>query len=160
MSLIIVAASCGLSFSKGGSQVTVMVRVLDYRTGHPARGRRVAISTAPTIRNDHDWLISKTGKDGVALFKIKEPMPRLLRIDPEAGSFANWSCTQSDARFDLSGTLELATSQVLGQGVIGNFTNSPLCRHHVSLIPAAKPGVIRGLHSASKSVAEIPTIHA
>ena len=142
MNLIVVVASCGLSFSQGGSQVPVMARVLDYRSGHPARGRRVAISTAPAIRNDHDWVISKTGKDGVALFTIRDPMPKLLRIDAEAGSFANWSCTRSDARFDLSGALELETSQVLGQGVVGNFTNGPLCQHHVSSIPTAKPGVI------------------
>ena len=119
-----------------------MVRVLDYKSGHPARGRKVALSTAPVIRNDHDWVIAKTRKDGVALFTIKEPLPTILRIDPEAGSFPNFSCTQSDAQFDNSGVLELLTSQVLEHGIVGNFTNNPLCQHHVSSSPTAQPGVI------------------
>jgi len=142
ISLLVVLGNCGFLFSQRPSEVTAMIRVLDYKSGHPAKGRKVALSTAPIIRNDHDWVIAKTSKDGVALFTIKEPLPEIVRIDPEAGSFANWSCTQSDARFDFSGVLELATSQLLEQGVVGTFTSSPLCQHHVSSSPTAQPGVI------------------
>jgi len=128
-----------------------MIRVLDYKSGYPAKGRKVALSTAPIIRNDHDWMLAKTSKDGMALFTIKEPLPQLLRIDPEAGSFANWSCTQSDAELDVSGVrlevdfsgvLHLATSQVLQQGVVGRFTKNPLCQPHMFSIPPERPGVI------------------
>jgi hypothetical protein len=149
--LMVVLGNCGLSFSQGSSEVTVMIRVLDYKSGHPSKGRKVALSAAPIIRNDHDWVIAKTSKDGVASFAIKEPLPQLLRIDPEAGSFANWSCTQSDAELevsgvrlavDFSGVLHLATSQVLQQGVVGRFTKNPLCQPHTSSIPPERPGVI------------------
>ena len=120
-----------------------MIRVLDYRSGHPARVRKVALSTAPEIRSDSDWVIARTRKDGMAWFTIKEPMPQLLLIDPEAGSFANWSRTlSSDAQFDNSGVLELATSRVLHQGVVGRFTKHPLCQPHTSSIPPEQPGII------------------
>jgi hypothetical protein len=121
----------------------MMVQVLDYKSGHPARGRKVALGTASKIRRDHDWVTTRTSKDGMALFMIKEPMPPRLLIDPEAGSFASFSCTlSSDAQSDNSGVLELATSQVLQQGMVGRFTKNPLCQPHTSSTPPERPGVI------------------
>ena len=78
----------------------------------------------------------------MSLFTIKEPLPNVLRIDPEAGSFSNWSCTKSDAKFDFSGVLDLETSAVMQRGVVGDLTKHPLCQHRVSSTPTAQPGEI------------------
>lgn len=151
ISLLAALGSCGLSFSQRPSEVTVAVRVLDYKSGHPAKGRKVALSTAPVPENNRDWVIAKTKKGGVAWFTIREPLPTILWIDPEAGSSANFSCTQSDAELDLhgaryevhfSGVLHPATSRVLQQGIVGRFANNPLCQPHTSLIPPEQPRVI------------------
>jgi hypothetical protein len=151
VSLLAVLGSCGFSFSQRPSEVTVAVRVLDYKSGHPARGRKVAISTVLVPENNRDWVIAKTKKGGVALFTIREPLPIILWIDPEAGSSANFSCTRADAELDLhgvrnevhfSGVLHPATFQVLQRGIVGTFTNNPLCQPHTPLIPPQRPGVI------------------
>src|SRR5215469_10837138 len=142
ISLLVVLGTSRLSFAQP-SEVTVMIRVLDYKSGHPSRDRKVALSTAPEIRSDRDWVTAKTSKDGVASFTLKEPVLQHLLIDPQAGSLANWSRTlSSDAQFDNSGVLELATSQVLRQGIVGRFTKHPLCQPHTSSIPREHPGVI------------------
>jgi hypothetical protein len=150
--MLVLLGSCGLSFSQKPSEVTVMIRVLDYKSGHPARDRNVALSTVPINRNVHDWVIAKTRKDGVASFTIKTPLPAVLWVDPEAGSFRNFSCTQSDSELDFpggariqvdfSGVLHLATSEVLHQGIVGRFTKNPLCQPHMSSIPPEQPGII------------------
>src|SRR5215470_8511125 len=128
-----------------------MIKVLDYKSGHPARGRKVALSTVSGNRNDHDWVIRKTRKDGTAIFTVNEPLPTILWIDPEGGVPANFSCTQSDAELDFpgkrievdfSGVLHLATSQVVQQGVVGRFTKNPLCQPHTPSIPSEKPGLV------------------
>jgi hypothetical protein len=116
--------------------------VLDYRNGRPALGRKVGLLVAPANAKNDDWLVAKTGKDGVASFRITGPLPQTLRVDPVAGSFANWSCTRSGAKLDFWGVLDLETSEVVQRGVVGEFTNHPLCQHHTSANPAARPGEI------------------
>ena len=152
IAMLVLLGSCGLSFSQTPSEVAVTIRVLDYKTGHPARGRNVALSTVPTNRNFHDWVIAKTGKDGVASFTIKTPLPATLWIDPEAGSFRNFSCTQSDSELDFpngvriqvdfSGVLHLTTSEVLQQGIVGRFAKNPLCQPDTFSVPPEQPGII------------------
>jgi hypothetical protein len=140
VTFLVVAASYSPSFSQTPSEVRV--RVLDYRNALPARGRKVGLVVAPANAKNDNWLIAKTNRDGVASFRISGSLRQTLRVDPEAGSLANWSCTRSNAEFDFSGVLDLETSEVLQHGVVGELTNHPLCQHHTSSTLTARPGEI------------------
>ena len=140
--MLVVLEICGFGYAQNQREMAVIVLVLDYRSGHPVAGRPVALSLAAEIRKTDNWLIKKTDRNGVASFRIKVPPPEIFRVDPEAGSWAEWSCTQSYLGADFSGALELATSEVLNRGVVGDITHHPLCQPHVSSRPTAKPGII------------------
>lgn len=111
-SLLVVALSCGFSFAQDDLH-EVKVHVLDYRTGHPVKGWEVGLLS----------LTAKTEKDGVALFRIAGPLPPILSVNPEAGGWSEWSCTDFQS---------LQTTEVLQSGVEGKFLKHPLCREHVS----------------------------
>lgn len=128
-----VVASCDLAFSQIASDVRV--RVLDYRTGRPAGGRKVGLMIVPTNAKDGKWVVAMTGRDGVASFRILGALPQTLRVDPEAGVLANWSCTTRRV-------LDLSASDVLRRGFVGELTNHPFCRHHTSSTPVPRPGEI------------------
>jgi hypothetical protein len=114
-SLTIVAVTCGLCFSQAPSEVKV--RVLDYRTGHPAARWKVGL----LVRDN--WVVAKTAKDGVAMFRISEPLPQTVTIDPEAGSWSEWACSDKGI---------FQTSEVLQHGFGTGFLQHPLCRHHTA----------------------------
>jgi len=124
-SLIVVGVSCGLSFSQGPS--VVQVRVLDYKTGHPAKNWKVGLLIGS------NWLKAETAKDGFASFRISGPLPQSLTIDPEAGSWSDWGCSSKE---------NFQTSEVLQRGTIAEFSQHPLCQHHTVSTAAANPGEI------------------
>lgn len=90
--------------------------MLDYPNGRPARGRKVGLLISPANAKNDNWLVVKTRGDEVASFPITGPLPQTLYVDLEAASFANWSCTRSDAEFDFSRVLDLETSEILQRG--------------------------------------------
>lgn len=124
-SMIVVAVSCGLSFSQVLSEVKV--HVLDYRTGHPAKGWKIGLLIG------NSWIAGETAKDGLALFHLSEPIPQTLSIDPEAGGWSQWSCSDKGI---------FQTSEVLQHGVVTGFLQHPLCQHHTPLHPAPHAGEI------------------
>lgn len=122
--LMVAVWSCGFAFSQSVSEVRVLV--LDYRTGNARKGWRVGLLVGS------DWQLARTGKDGVALFSIGKIFPKTLKIDAEAGSWSEWSCTNEQS---------FETSEVLERGTVARLLSHPLCRNHTSSIPAL-PGVV------------------
>ncbi|HWY70029.1 MAG TPA: hypothetical protein VNX88_15265 [Terriglobales bacterium] len=125
-SLLVAAVSCGLSFAQARSDVRVLVLnyrtdvrvlVLNYRTGHPVKGWEVGLHTGT------GWVVGRTAKTGEAVFRIFDPVPQTLSIDPEAGGWSAWSCTQE---------YSFQTSEVLQTGIAGKVFNHPFCRTHIS----------------------------
>ena len=132
ITFLVVAASCNLALSQAAFDVRV--RVLDYRNGRPTPGRKVGLLIGPADLRDSKWLVAKTDRNGVASFRFTGVLPQTLSVDPEGGVLANWSCTK--------GMVDLATSDVLQRGLIGEFTDHPFCQHHNSVNPLAQPGEI------------------
>src|SRR5215467_4586265 len=64
----------------------VRVRVLDYRTGRPVQRHTVGLllpDSEGQIRNDSPTLLAKTGRDGIAAFRISKPLPLSIWVLPE-----------------------------------------------------------------------------
>ena len=115
----------GLSFSQVSSEV--QVRVLDYRTGQPAKHWKVGILAG------NDWLKAETATDGLASFRISGPLPQTLSVDPEAGSWSEWGCSDKGI---------FQTSEVLQRGAVTGFLQDPLCQHHTLSTAIGHPGEI------------------
>lgn len=124
-SLLIVAACCSFSFPQSLDQVKV--RVLDYRTGKPAKQWEVRLLTG------NRSLVAVTAKDGAALFPTTGPLPDTLSVDPEAGSWSQWSCADRWI---------FRTSDVLQHGVVAGFLQHPLCRQHMTSTATTVAGEI------------------
>ncbi len=125
MVLLFAVGTCACSFSQSVSEVKV--RVLDYRTGHPKKGWRVGLLLG------EDWQSGRTGKDGIALFRVQTILPKTLSIDAEAGSWSEWSCTNQQS-FD--------TSEVLQGGMVAPLLSHPLCRQPTASIPTIQAGEV------------------
>lgn len=123
--LLVIAVSCGLSFSQ--SRTKLEVRVLDNRTGHPVNGWKVGLLAG------NSWMVTRTAKTGEAAFSIPDPVPPTLGIDPEAGGWSEWSCTLKSS---------FQTAEVWQTGVVGKLLAHPLCRNHIALTAAAHAGEI------------------
>jgi hypothetical protein len=117
------------SFCWAQTTTEVRVRVLDYRTGHPAEGRTIGLLDSVPRRH---WLIARTGRDGVATFHLSSSLPQTLTIDPEV-TLSYWSCSRQQ---------EFGTSEVLQHGVVGDFEDHPLCKDHTSSVGVALAGEI------------------
>ena len=91
------------------------MRVLNYKTGHPMKGWEVGLIGKNEV-------IARTGKDGVAVFRMTDSLPDVVQINPEAGSWSHWSCIDIRDEFDVAVVLE--------QGAIGRFLSHPLCQPH------------------------------
>jgi hypothetical protein len=61
--------------------------------------------------------IENLGKDGRALFQVKEPLPPKVMLDTD--SLPDWNCTT---------TWQLATDEILQRGVLGAYKSDPECR--------------------------------
>jgi hypothetical protein len=121
--------STGFSVCWAQATTELRVRVLDYKTGRPAKGRSVGLLDNAAI---HHWLLAKTDKDGVATFHLSNSLPQILTIDPEV-TLANWSCSKHH---------EFGTSEVLQHGMVGDFDDHPLCKGHTYSVAVARPGEI------------------
>lgn len=124
-SIVVVVMTCGFSFSQTASDLKV--RVLDWKNGRPVAGWKVGL-----LAGDK-WLVTKTAKDGVASFRVAEPMPQKLTIDGEAGSWSEWSCSANG---------EFETSEVLQHGVVTGILHHPLCQRNTASTSAAHTGEI------------------
>jgi hypothetical protein len=130
--LLVAIASC-ICYSQVESQVRV--RVLDYKTGRPVQRHTVGLllpDDEGEIRNNSRTLLAKTGRDGIAVFRITKPLPPRIWVSPEH-SMGDWSCTA---------TQDFRTSDVFRVGVVGAFENHPLCKHHTTLSATAEPGEV------------------
>lgn len=125
VSLMLMIASCSFSFSQAATDVKI--RVLDYKTGKAVKRWKIELFTGDKA------FPSKTAKDGIALFQVPKPLPRTLSVNPEAGWWDQWSCTD---------TREFQTSEVLQAGVVGKISDNRLCHRHATSTATAKPGEI------------------
>jgi hypothetical protein len=73
INLLIVLGSYGLSFSQKPSAVTVMIRVLDYKSGRPVKHHRIGLLLG-SVADRRDWthhIVKKTTcSDGTAVFEL------------------------------------------------------------------------------------------
>jgi hypothetical protein len=123
-----VLSSIGSNVCWAQAATEVRVRVLDYRTGLPVKGRLVGLESAAIGQ----WSVATTDKDGVATFQLSNPLPQVLTIDSEV-TLANWSCTERR---------EFQTSEVLERGIVGGFEDHQLCKVHTPTLAVAQPGEI------------------
>ena len=128
----LLATGAPLSRSESSaSTAQIRIRALDYKTGRPLKGHRIAIwlsdSTGQIQYHESEKLIRSTDKDGRAIFEIKEPLPPQVMVDTD--SLPDWNC---------SATWQLTTSEILQRGIVGQYTSDPKCRKKASP-PAASP---------------------
>jgi hypothetical protein len=115
--------------------IEIRVLLLDYKSGRPVKGREVALSwfdSAGQRSNEWTYLESKTGTDGIALFRFEHTPPpefwvTLLRM-------GDWSCNSSDY---------FSTSDVVSKGVASRFAaDTHLCKDKPFDYPSPPPGQI------------------
>ena len=110
----------------------IRVRAMDYKTGRPVKGHRIAIllsdSTGHITPHQSEELIRSTDKDGRAVFQIKEPLPPKVSLD--TNSLPDWNC---------SATWALSTNEILQHGIVGQYTFDPKWCKKNSSLPAASP---------------------
>ncbi len=125
--------ACILCQGESSSQtLEIRVRAMDYKTGRPVKGHRIAIllsdSAGQITPHQSEELIGSTDKDGRAVFQVKEPLPPKVSVD--TNSMPDWNC---------SATWGLSTSEILQHGIVGQYTLDPRwCKKKRSL-PAASP---------------------
>jgi hypothetical protein len=110
----------------------IRVQLLDYKTGHPVRGRHILLTLANANGKyalDAVPLEGKTGADGAATFRFKtERAPRIWVVTPD-----DFECSEPRPRgYD--------TDAIIQQGIIGNIVGVQLCRHHTSTLQETHPG--------------------
>lgn len=106
----------------------VQVLVLDYKTGRPVKGREVEMILPDAKGDIYDHspqIFKKTGKNGIAVFRISSPLP------PQLWAMAQFPCTRRQA---------FETSEVLQRGIIGDHADFALCKNPTSLPATTQPG--------------------
>ena len=111
--------------------VKIRVRALDYKTGRPLKGHRIAMwlsdTTGQIQPHKSEKLIQSTSSDGGAIFNVKEPLPPKMTIDTD--SLQDWNC---------AATWRVATSEILQRGIVGQYTPDAECSEKKSP-PATSP---------------------
>jgi hypothetical protein len=111
---------------------SVRVRLLDYKTGRPLKGRYVQLTLSDPSGNygpDAVLLKGKTGADGVVVFRPKAiPSPRV-----DVVTLDDMPCTAPE---------EFATDVIVQQGIVGTQADVPFCKPHTSPIPNPRPGEV------------------
>jgi hypothetical protein len=132
---LMVLIGLGSSLCWSQALAEVRARVLDYKTGRPVQGRTVGLllpDDKGEIHNDSMTMLAKTGRDGVAVFHVRQRLPASLWILPER-QMADWSCTKRQ---------QFGTTEVLKHGTVGDLADSPFCEHHTSATATAQPGEV------------------
>jgi hypothetical protein len=108
----------------------IRVRLLDYKTGRPLKGRHVWLTMSD---RDGEYrttvaLEGKTAADGAAAFLFKTvPPPRILVVTPD-----DYECTEPEPA-------GFSTEAIVHYGIVGNLTDVPLCKPHTSEFPNRRP---------------------
>ena len=114
----------------------IRVRALDYKTGRPLKDHRIAIwlsdSAGQIQLHKSEELVANTGNDGRAVFQVKEPLPPKMMIDTD--SLPDWNC---------SSTWQLATSEILQRGIVGQNNSDAECsKKHSPPAMSPTPGEV------------------
>jgi hypothetical protein len=135
--LLALPLACLLCHGQSPCQtLEIRVRALDYKTGRPLKGHPIAIwfsDIAGQVQlHKSEELTVSTNKDGIAVFQAKEPLPPKVRVDTRL--LGDWNC---------SATWELATSEILKHGIVGQYTPDRECKERASLPPTSPvPGEV------------------
>jgi hypothetical protein len=109
----------------------IRVRVLDYKTGRPLKGRHVWLTLSDPdgqYRNDVP-MEAKTGANGAAVFRFQTLLsPRILVVTPD-----DFECTEPEPA-------GFATETIVQHGIVGNLIDTPLCKPHISEFPNPRQG--------------------
>jgi hypothetical protein len=110
----------------------IRVRLLDYRTGRPLKGRYVQLTLSnPNGQFGPDAVLirSKTGADGEAAFRFKAvaaPTVMVVALD-------DYPCTEPE---------EFATEEIFQRGIVGKHADIPYCMPHTTSIPSPRTGEV------------------
>jgi hypothetical protein len=81
--------------AKDERPVEIRVRLINARTGKPIPGKPVRIDSADPSGLWRGYLEEKTGRDGVAIFRLTPPLPR--KVDIFLGMGGYWAgCSRGD----------------------------------------------------------------
>jgi len=112
--------------------VDIRVRLLDYKTGRPMKGRFVQLTLSdPSGQYSHGAVLmkSKTGANGVVAFRFKiMPPPRVMVV-----ALDDYPCTEPE---------EFATEEIFQRGIVGSHADVPYCTPHIASIPNPRPGEV------------------
>jgi hypothetical protein len=109
----------------------IRVRLLNYKTGRPLKGRYVALSlSSPDGKYLRaDVVREKTDADGVARFWFEAtPPPRLWVV-----ALDDYACAEQE---------EFATADILQHGIAGSYADDSHCKPHASSLPNPQPGEV------------------
>lgn len=123
----------GSAFSQGQTVSTapeIRVRLLDYKTGRPLKGRYVWLTLSDPDGQYRATVATegKTGAGGAAVSRFKTPPPRILVVTPD-----DYECTEPEPA-------GFATEAIVQHGIVGNLIDMPLCKPHTSAFPNPRPG--------------------
>jgi hypothetical protein len=129
VSLLLITSGFALGQS---SSVTarIRVRLLDYKTAKPLKGRWASLSLSNSAGRylRAESLTERTDANGVAVFCFRtDPPPRVwIALD-------DYSCAEHQ---------EFATADILQNGVAGGYVDDDRCKPHASSLPAPTPGEV------------------
>jgi len=131
-SWIAAAAFCQSQTSTVHTPPEIRVRLLDYKTGRPLKGHKVWLGLSDQdgeIRQDAPYLAGKTGRDGIAIFQMKQTPPPKMWVDLGIG---DWACTSRG---------DFVPSDLLQRGIAVTFEADPhLCKSPPATFPSPQPG--------------------
>ena len=107
----------------------VQVLVLNHKTGRPVPGWKVDMQLPDAKGEIHRFdrgIVEEAGKNGIAIFHIKSPIPQQVLIEPYS-SCAKWKL--------------LDTSEILRQGMVEDHDDFN-CKKSTSRTATAQPGQI------------------
>jgi hypothetical protein len=110
----------------------IRVRLLNYKTGRPMKGRYVQLTLFDPdgqLSSDAALMKGKTGADGIAAFRLKtKPAPRIAVV-----ALDDYPCTEPE---------EFKADGILLHGIVGSFADIPYCKPHTSSLPNPQPGEV------------------
>jgi hypothetical protein len=111
LAVIIVVSGSYLLAKPSDKPTSIRVQIMDARTHHPLKGRRIVISFLDKNGDFFKPLTTKgrTGSDGIVVFEVKNPIP------PRMGVFVWWVYPCSDSK-------PFSTQKVLEDGVVTHWS--------------------------------------
>lgn len=110
----------------------IRLRLLNYKTGLPLKGRYVdLVLSGPDGKypNRAEVVRGKSDSDGVVMFTFKTAPPPRVQVLP----LDDYECAAE---------VEFSTADILQHGIAARFADDSRCKPHASSLPDPKPGEV------------------